>query len=159
MADNQPLVLEARKINKVYSNQVQVLKGVDLKIAAGEKVAIVGSSGAGKSTLLHILGTLDRPSSGELFYFGAPPPFDSDDKLCEMRNRMIGFVFQFHHLLPEFTALENVMMPCLAAHTDREEAYRLAKEMLAKVGLSHRLDHRPGELSGGSSNGLPWPAL
>jgi lipoprotein-releasing system ATP-binding protein len=134
---------------------LEVLRGVNLEVCAGEMVTIIGASGAGKSTLLHCLGTLDLPTSGEILFFprggGTPtditrlPPPD----LAEFRNRTIGFVFQFHHLLPEFSALENAMMPALIARTPVREAQAQAKEMLAAVGMSHRLAHRPGELSGG----------
>jgi lipoprotein-releasing system ATP-binding protein len=128
---------------------VSVLKGVDLTLHRGEMVTIIGASGTGKSTLLHCLGTLDLPSSGQILFEGVDvvelPPYE----LAEFRNRTIGFVFQFHHLLPEFTALENVMMPALIGRLPAAEARRRATEMLDAVGMSHRLRHRPGELSGG----------
>lgn len=130
-------------------SQVDVLKGIDLEIAKGSTVALVGASGAGKSTLLHILGAIDRPSSGEVLYCGEGLFNRSDSMLAEFRNRNIGFVFQFHHLLPEFTALENVSLPALIACKGRKFAQERATKLLEDVGLSHRISHRPGELSGG----------
>ncbi|MBP7291400.1 MAG: ABC transporter ATP-binding protein, partial [Nannocystaceae bacterium] len=128
---------------------IEVLKDVDLTLGVGEMVTIIGASGAGKSTLLHCLGTLDLPSSGKILFDGVdivelPPP-----ELARFRNRTIGFVFQFHHLLPEFSALENVMMPALVARMPVREARSRAEHMLESVRMSHRLAHRPGELSGG----------
>ncbi|CAH2030518.1 ABC transporter ATP-binding protein [Trichlorobacter ammonificans] len=128
---------------------VEVLKGIDLEVAEGTTTALVGASGAGKSTLLHILGALDRPSSGSVQFRGSDLFARSDRELADFRSTSIGFVFQFHHLLPEFTALENVMMPALIARTDRRQAERKAAELLEELGLGHRLVHRPGELSGG----------
>lgn len=128
---------------------VQVLKGIDLEISAGTTTALVGASGAGKSTLLHILGALDRPSSGRVTYKGQDLFTRSDRELADFRSCTIGFVFQFHHLLSEFTALENVMMPALIARKDRRQAEQQARAILVDVGLEHRLRHRPGELSGG----------
>jgi lipoprotein-releasing system ATP-binding protein len=128
---------------------VRVLTGLELEISAGERVAIVGESGVGKSTLLHILGTLDRPTSGEVWFEDENLATKSDRELAHFRNREIGFIFQFHHLLPDFTALENVMMPALIAGSGREAARRAATELLHRVGLAERLEHRPGELSGG----------
>jgi len=126
-----------------------VLDGIDLDIRKGEMLAIVGASGVGKSTLLHILGALDRPTSGKVFY-GDLDVFGLDNgPLARFRNERVGFVFQFHHLLPEFSALENVMMPALIRKTDRPEAARAAERILNDVGLGARLHHRPGELSGG----------
>lgn len=131
------------------ADTVQVLKGIDLEVAQATTTALVGASGAGKSTLLHILGALDRPSSGLVTYKGQPLFSKSDRELADFRSRTIGFVFQFHHLLPEFTALENVMMPALIARTERRQAELTARALLGEVGLEHRLLHRPGELSGG----------
>ena len=126
-----------------------MLKGIDLQVHAGEQVAVVGSSGAGKSTLLHLIGTLDAPTSGEIHVAGEDISKMKPKALAAFRNRTIGFMFQFHHLLPEFTALENVMMPALIARMPKKTAADNAKRWLDAVGLSHRLDHRPGELSGG----------
>ena len=131
------------------ADTVQVLKGIDLEVAQATTTALVGASGAGKSTLLHILGALDRPSSGLVTYKGQPLFSKSDRELADFRSRTIGFVFQFHHLLPEFTALENVMMPALIARKERRQAELTARALLGEVGLEHRLLHRPGELSGG----------
>ena len=134
---------------RMGADTVQVLKGIDLEVAQATTTALVGASGAGKSTLLHILGALDRPSSGLVTYKGQPLFSKSDRELADFRSRTIGFVFQFHHLLPEFTALENVMMPALIARTERRQAELTARALLGEVGLEHRLLHRPGELSGG----------
>ena len=129
--------------------ELPVLDGIDLDIQAGEMLAIVGASGVGKSTLLHIVGGLDRPTSGKVYY-GDIDVFGLDNgQLSRFRNARVGFVFQFHHLLPEFSALENVMMPGLIRRMDREEAADAAKRLLTDVGLGARLLHRPGELSGG----------
>ena len=128
---------------------VPVLEGVDLAVAPGEMVAIIGASGVGKSTLLHILGTLDLPTTGQLLFDGNDVTRLSPTALADFRNKSIGFVFQFHHLLPEFTALENVMMPALIQRVARREAEKRAREILTRVGLAHRLTHKPGELSGG----------
>ncbi len=145
-------LLEIRGLCKTYhtgSSTVEVLKGIDLTLAAGTTTALVGASGAGKSTLLQILGALDRPSSGTVLFQGEDLFAKNDHALALFRNRSIGFVFQFHHLLHEFTALENVMMPALIARVPRSDAMRQAEQLLDDVGLSHRLGHRPGELSGG----------
>jgi lipoprotein-releasing system ATP-binding protein len=128
---------------------VRVLTGLDLDIAAGERVAIVGESGVGKSTLLHILGTLDRPTAGEVWFDGEDLTRKSDRELAHFRNREVGFIFQFHHLLPDFTAVENVMMPALIAGVGSEAARRQALALLERVGLAERIGHKPGELSGG----------
>lgn len=145
-------LLEVTGLCKDYrmgAETVQVLKGIDLAISSGTTTALVGASGAGKSTLLHILGALDRPSSGKVTYKGQDLFARSDRELADFRNSTIGFVFQFHHLLPEFTALENVMMPALIARKERRQAEQKARAILGDVGLEHRLLHRPGELSGG----------
>lgn len=145
-------LLEVTELTKCYGTgdtRVDVLKGVNLSVAEGETIALVGASGTGKSTLLHIMGTLDRPSSGNVFFQGQDVFRLSESALASFRNRSIGFVFQFHHLLPEFTAMENVMMPLLIAGTRRSEAAVPARELLEEVGLAHRLTHKPGELSGG----------
>lgn len=129
--------------------QVDVLKQVSLDIASGERIAIVGASGAGKTTLMHLLGGLDKPSSGSVSFAGQDIFRYSAQQLDAFRNSTIGFVFQFHQLLPEFTAMENVMMPALIARSTVNEASQQANEILAAVGLEHRLDHKPGQLSGG----------
>jgi lipoprotein-releasing system ATP-binding protein len=139
-------------LSKTFSDgpaAVPVLSDLELVIAAGEKIAILGESGAGKSTLLHILGALDRPSRGHVFFEDRDVFACPNRELAAFRNREVGFVFQFHHLLPDFTALENVMMPALIHGLSRDEARRRATKMLERVGLSERAAHRPGELSGG----------
>jgi lipoprotein-releasing system ATP-binding protein len=128
---------------------LQILDGVDLEVANGESIAIIGQSGAGKSTLLQILGGLDRPTTGEVHLAGHPLGDLSEPELARLRNQRVGFVFQFHHLLREFTALENVMMPQLIAGIAVQEARVRARELLAQVGLQHRLEHKPTQLSGG----------
>jgi len=140
---------EIRKTFTTRSETLHVLKGVDLSAKKREVLAILGPSGAGKSTLLHILGGLDRPTSGEVILDDVPLFSHSDEELASIRNSDIGFVFQFHHLLPEFTALENVMMPRLIGGSRYEELVDASKEMLETVGLRGRWDHKPGELSGG----------
>jgi lipoprotein-releasing system ATP-binding protein len=130
-------------------NELLVLRGVDLRIEQGEMVCVVGPSGAGKSTLLHLLGTLDLPTSGRILYDGNDVTRLGSARLADFRNRSIGFVFQFHHLLPEFTALENVMMPGLIRGEPRERIRKRAQTLLEEVGLGPRVTHRPGELSGG----------
>lgn len=145
-------LLEARDLRKSYGNgesRVNVLNGIDLDLEQGTTTALVGASGAGKSTLLHLLGALDHPSGGTVRFRGDDIFRKSDRELAAFRNKSIGFVFQFHHLLPEFSALENVMMPALIARVPRWDAISLASALLADVGLGHRLTHRPGELSGG----------
>lgn len=129
--------------------RVEALKGIDLDISDGEMLAIIGVSGSGKSTLLHILGTLDQPSAGEVHYGDINVFKQNDSELASFRNREIGFVFQFHYLLPEFTALENVMMPCLINGLSTARAREMSLDVLKRVGLEHRVEHRPGELSGG----------
>lgn len=138
-----------KKSFKTEAGRIDVLKGIDLEVKAGEMIAIVGASGVGKSTLLHILGTIDRPTDGRLFYEGEDVFGMDEQTLASFRNRKIGFVFQFHHLLPEFTALENVMMPGLINGLKEEDAEQRAVGLLNELGLSQRLHHRPGELSGG----------
>jgi lipoprotein-releasing system ATP-binding protein len=129
--------------------KIEVLKGIDLRIAKGEMLSVVGASGVGKSTLLHILGTLDRPTSGKILFDDVDLFTLSEQQLADFRNRKIGFVFQFHHLLPEFSALENVQMPALINGLNPVEAGRRAREILQGVGLAERIHHRPGQLSGG----------
>ncbi|WP_273980464.1 lipoprotein-releasing ABC transporter ATP-binding protein LolD [Vibrio parahaemolyticus] len=145
-------LLECRDIRKVYregSLDTEVLKGVSCDIDKGELVSIVGSSGSGKSTLLHILGALDDATQGEVDFLGQNLSALSSNKQAALRNKHLGFVYQFHHLLADFTALENVAMPLLIGGTKVTEAKQAAKALLEKVGLSHRMDHRPSELSGG----------
>ncbi len=145
-------LIEVKEIYKSYGlpdKKVDVLKGLSLTVNRGQKLAIVGASGTGKSTLLHILGTIDRPLSGEVLYEGVNPFNLSDTAIAGFRNRKIGYVFQFHHLLPEFSAIENVMMPAIIAGIPPIEAELKAEEILIEVGLRDRLTHKPGELSGG----------
>ena len=147
------MIIEARDLAKSFrggdGQLIHVLDGVDLAVRRGEMVAIVGASGAGKSTLLHVLGALDRPTRGYVMLDGEPLHGRLDDDLAAIRNRKIGFVFQFHHLLREFSALENVMMPLRIGGIDVRKARSRAEELLARVGLGGRMTHRPGELSGG----------
>ncbi|MBW8374952.1 lipoprotein-releasing ABC transporter ATP-binding protein LolD [Stenotrophomonas sp.] len=145
-------VIRAEALAKTYAEgrmQTPVFNGLDLRVAAGETVAIIGASGAGKSTLLHLLGGLDTPTAGEVYVAGQRMSGLSDSQRGRLRNRALGFVYQFHHLLPEFTALENVMMPVLLGGEEVADARTRAQALLESVGLGHRLDHKPGELSGG----------
>ncbi|MDQ2179266.1 ABC transporter ATP-binding protein [Marinifilum sp. D714] len=141
-------MISAEQIKKSFG-EVNVLKGVDLTIGKGEIVSVVGASGAGKTTLLQILGTLDRPDSGAIVYDGTNVATLNEKDLSAFRNSNIGFVFQFHHLLPEFTALENVCIPAYIAKKSKAEATERAKELLEMLNLGHRMDHKPSELSGG----------
>ncbi|MBR1499008.1 MAG: ABC transporter ATP-binding protein [Bacteroidaceae bacterium] len=141
-------MIEVRNIKKSFGN-LEVLKGIDLDIERGKVVSIVGASGAGKTTLLQIMGTLDKADSGSVVIDGVDVMTLSDTKRSAFRNKHMGFVFQFHQLLPEFTALENVMMPALIGGTPRREARKRAEELLSFMGLSDRASHKPGELSGG----------
>lgn len=145
-------VLEARRLHKEYvsgGGKLEVLCGVDLAVSAGETVSIVGASGAGKSTLLHLLGGLDRPTRGEVILGTWYLSRLTDDELSRLRSRLLGFVFQFHHLLLEFTALENVMLPLRVQGVGEDEARERSRALLVDVGLKERLDHRPSALSGG----------
>ncbi|MGE3260567.1 MAG: ABC transporter ATP-binding protein [Bacteriovoracia bacterium] len=146
------VLLRCEGLRKTYhrdGNPVEVLRGVDLAIDEGETIAILGASGAGKSTLMHVLGALEPPTDGKILYGGQDIRAFSAEKTARFRNREIGFIFQFHYLLQEFTALENVLMPALIAGEDRKKYEQRAQELLVEVGLGHRLTHRPAELSGG----------
>ena len=141
-------MIEVREIHKSFGS-LKVLKGVDLEIKKGEIVSIIGKSGAGKTTLLQIIGTLDKADSGKVVINGVDISRLNDKELAELRNKHIGFIFQFHQLLPEFNALENVMMPAMIAHMDWKEAEKRANQLLIELGLGDRLTHKPNELSGG----------
>lgn len=145
-------LIQVQQLSKSFGNgakRLEVLKEIDLVFRHNEMVAIVGASGVGKTTFLHILGTLERPTSGKVFYEGKDIFTKNEKDLASFRNREIGFVFQFHHLLPEFNALENTMMPCLIQGMTKDEATQRAEAILSAVGLGDRLKHKPGELSGG----------
>ena len=148
----QSEAIRAEQLGKTYAEgrlRTPVFDGLDLSVRTGETVAIIGASGAGKSTLLHLLGGLDTPTAGEVYVAGQKMSTLSDAARGQLRNRALGFVYQFHHLLPEFTALENVMLPVLVGGASVDEASQRASALLEKVGLSHRIGHKPGELSGG----------
>lgn len=148
----QSEAIRAEQLGKTYAEgklRTPVFDGLDLSVRTGETVAIIGASGAGKSTLLHLLGGLDTPTAGEVYVAGQKMSALSDAARGQLRNRALGFVYQFHHLLPEFTALENVMLPVLVGGANVDEASQRASALLEKVGLSHRIGHKPGELSGG----------
>jgi lipoprotein-releasing system ATP-binding protein len=152
MTERRGARIEVMRLGKSYlhgGKALPILWDIDLKLEPGDMVAVVGASGVGKSTFLQLLGTLDLPTSGSIRFDGEELTTMSASRLAEFRNRRIGFVFQFHHLLPEFTALENVMMPALIQRIATERSRKLARDILGRVGLSHRLTHRPGELSGG----------
>ncbi len=142
------ILIVAKNIHKAFGD-VKILKGVDLEVKNGEIVSIMGSSGAGKTTLLQVLGTLTNADQGEVFYDNTNISKLSDKELADFRNKNIGFIFQFHHLLPEFTALENVCMPAFIAGISKKKAEEKAKALLDRLGLTHRLNHKPNELSGG----------
>ena len=146
------VILSCSNLRKSYFQgkfEVPVLLGVDLRVVASETLSIVGISGSGKSTLLHLLGGLDEPTTGGIQILGQNIASINEEKRCQLRNESLGFIYQFHHLLPEFSALENVAMPLLIRHMNTNESYDHAAEVLKKVGLGHRLSHIPGELSGG----------
>jgi lipoprotein-releasing system ATP-binding protein len=145
-------LLSVRDLHKTFvegGSEIHVLRGLNLDLAEGERLAIVGESGVGKSTLLHVLGTLDRPDSGKISYAGKDLPLNDETALCRFRNRELGFVFQFHYLLPDFSAIENVMFPALIQGMDAARAKGEAEKLLDMVGLKDRMSHRPGKLSGG----------
>jgi len=145
-------LLSVRDLHKSFvegGREISVLRGANLEVAAAERLAIIGESGVGKSTLLHILGTLDRPTSGKILYRGQELPLDDPLSLAHFRNREIGFVFQFHYLLPDFSAVENVMLPALIQGADAAQARNQAEKLLESIGLRERMSHRPGKLSGG----------
>jgi len=145
-------LLSVRDLHKSFFEggaEIHVLRGLNLELAESERLAIVGESGVGKSTLLHVLGTLDRPTAGKIFYTGKELPLNDEAALCRFRNRELGFVFQFHYLLPDFTALENVMFPALIHGMKADRARSEAEQLLEMVGLKQRMSHRPGKLSGG----------
>jgi lipoprotein-releasing system ATP-binding protein len=145
-------LLSVRDLHKTFTeggSEIRVLQGISLDLEEGERVAVIGESGVGKSTLLHIVGALDRPTRGEILFRGKALPLDDETALCEFRNREIGFIFQFHYLLPDFSALENVMFPALIQGVERRQACARAERLLELVGLKHRMSHRPGKLSGG----------
>ncbi|MFZ4504262.1 MAG: lipoprotein-releasing ABC transporter ATP-binding protein LolD [Methylococcaceae bacterium] len=149
---NNPMILECRQLTKRYQQgvlDVDVLKGVNFSLAAGERVAIMGASGSGKSTLLHLLGGLDKPTQGDVFLKGVNLNQVNATKLAKLRNQALGFIYQSHHLLGEFTVLENVAMPLLIANQSIKQAKLEAEQLLERVGLGHRIGHKPGELSGG----------
>lgn len=146
------VTLKAEGVFKTFDDgrlNLDVLRDINLEVARGERIAIVGSSGSGKSTLLHILGGLDAPTKGEVWVTGQQMSALTDKERGQLRNKALGFVYQFHHLLPEFSAVENVAMPLLIRRTPMAEAKRIAAELLDRVGLGQRLEHKPGELSGG----------
>jgi lipoprotein-releasing system ATP-binding protein len=152
MNNHAPILLEIKNLTKHFTlnfHHIEVLRGINLTVRQGEFLSIMGASGVGKSTLLHLLGALDLPTSGEIFFEGKDITRLGESALADFRNKKVGFVFQFHHLLPEFTAMENAAMPAIIQGISKKESLGLAKEMLEEVGLGKRLEHKPGELSGG----------
>ncbi|NUM56422.1 MAG: ABC transporter ATP-binding protein [Candidatus Hydrogenedentes bacterium] len=146
------IVLECRGVEKTYhdgTRELRILRGIDLTVREGESLAISGPSGVGKSTLLHIMGTLDRPTAGDVYFRGVAYSKTNRATINRIRNEQVGFVFQFYHLLPEFTAIENVMMPSICMGASRSSCRARAEELLEKVGLAERMTHKPGMLSGG----------
>jgi len=157
MSEQNHILVELSGIIKSFrsgSDSLEVLRGIDMSIQTGEMMAICGASGVGKSTLLHILGTLERPTQGKVSYEGIDVFSLDDNKLAAFRNQVIGFVFQFHHLLPEFTALENVILPLLISGESRGSSTQRGMELLSDVGIANRSSHKPGELSGGEQQRL-----
>lgn len=148
-------MIQANNLYKSFGD-VSVLNGVSFEVTQGEVVAIIGKSGAGKSTLLHITGTLEKPDKGQVLFEGQELGKLSNNKLSEFRNKSLGFIFQFHHLLPEFTALENVCIPAFIRRTNRQDTEKRAKELLDYLGMSHRLQHKPKELSGGEQQRIAF---
>ena len=149
---NNEIILQCHRLTKRFKQgelDVDVLKGIDFSVSTGERVAIMGTSGSGKSTLLHLLGGLDKPTSGEVILQGVNLNKVRQAKLSKLRNHSLGFIYQFHHLLGEFTVLENVAMPALIGGASISQAKKMAEEILQRVGLGHRVKHKPGELSGG----------
>ncbi|MBI1823645.1 MAG: ABC transporter ATP-binding protein [Nitrospirae bacterium] len=152
MNSPSPVLLEIKNLSKSFilnHREIEVLRGINLNVAKGEFLSIIGASGVGKSTFLHLLGALDSPTRGEILFEGTKLSQLGESSLAEFRNKQVGFVFQFHHLLPEFTALENAAMPGLIRGISKKESLQMAKKILEEVGLGHRTDHKPGELSGG----------
>ncbi|MCB9073075.1 MAG: ABC transporter ATP-binding protein [Bdellovibrionaceae bacterium] len=150
--NNQRLLLDVKCVTRSYQRDganMDVVKGIDLQVWERDAICILGASGAGKSTLLHILGTLDKPTLGKVLYEGVDLSRKSPSELAEFRGKTIGFVFQFHHLLPEFTALENVIMPCRIAKMSLKDSEYKGRQLLTRLGLEHRLDHYPSQMSGG----------
>lgn len=152
MNSPSPVLLEIRNLSKSFTlnhREIEVLRDINLTVAKGEFLSIIGASGVGKSTFLHLLGALDSPTCGEILFEGTKLSQLGEASLAEFRNKQVGFVFQFHHLLPEFTALENAAMPGFIRGLSNKESLQMARKLLVEVGLGHRTDHKPGELSGG----------